>query len=79
MGLGAQLGGLRFGVWHHVLYGVVFASAVVATLVAFHPALLVTLVALAAFPWARPRTPWHPLLAVVGLAGYAMVLLFPME
>jgi hypothetical protein len=42
---------------------------------AFHPALLVTVLALAVFPRARPRTPSHPALAVIGLGGYLFALL----
>jgi len=74
-GLAAQLGVVRLGVWHHVLYAVVFASTVAALLFAFHPALLVTAAALAVFPRARPRTRLHPLLAVIGLLGYLFALL----
>lgn len=74
IGVAAQLG-LRFGVWHHVLYAAVLASAVAAAVFAFHPALLVTVGALALFPRARPRTPWHLALATIGLAGYAVAAL----
>jgi hypothetical protein len=74
VGLAAQLGLMRFGVWHHVFYAVVFASAIAALLFAFHPALIVTALALAVFPRARPRTLWHPVLAVIGLAGYLFAL-----
>ena len=72
VGLLAQLRHKHFGVWHHVLYAVVFGAAIAATVFAFHPALLVTLVALAVFPKARPRTRLHPTLAVLGLAGYLL-------
>ena len=74
-GLAAQLGLVRLGVWHHVMYAVVFASAIAALVFAFHPALLVTALALALFPRARPRTPSHPALAVIGLGGYLFALL----
>lgn len=74
VGLAAQRG-LRLGRWHHVLYALVFAAAIAAAIVAFHPALLLTLVALAVMPRLRPHTPWHPLAAVVGAAGYAGALL----
>jgi ABC-type uncharacterized transport system permease subunit len=74
VGLMAQLGGHRFGSWHHVLYAVVCVSSGLAAALAFHPALVVTLVALAAFPKARPRTILHPSLAVVGLLGYLVTL-----
>ena len=76
VGLLAQLGGHRFGVWHHVLYAVVFATAVLAAVLAFHPALIVTLLALAAFPKARPRTVLHPTLAAFGLLGYLLTFVF---
>jgi len=72
VGLLAQFRRKHFGVWHHVLYAVVFGTAIGATVFAFHPALLLTLGALALFPRARPRTRLHPLLAVVGLAGYLL-------
>lgn len=75
VGLGAQLFGLRLGIWHHVLYGFVFAGAVGAAITSWHIGMVVTLVALALFPKARPRTPWHPALAVVGLLGYLWTLL----
>ncbi len=74
VGLAAQLGHFRFGVWHHVLYAVVFASAVATALLAFHPALVLPLVALLALPRARPRTAWHPALALTGLLGYGLAL-----
>jgi hypothetical protein len=70
----AARGGLRLGIWHHVLYAVVVAGALAATVVAFHPALLVTLVALAAMPKLHPRTPWHPLVAIIGFLGYVGAL-----
>ena len=75
IGLLAQFFGRRFGVWHHVLYAAVFAGAIAATVAAFHPALVVTLAALAVFPRARPRTPWHPALAAIGLVGYVLALI----
>lgn len=72
VGLMAQFRRTRFGAWHHVLYAVVFGAAIAATVFAFHPALLLTVGALAVFPKARPRTRLHPVLAVVGLAGYLL-------
>jgi hypothetical protein len=71
-GLAAQLGLVRLGVWHHVLYAAVFAAAIAALVFAFHPALLLTIVVLAVFPRARPRTLSHPALAVLGLVGYLL-------
>jgi hypothetical protein len=75
VGAAAKLRGTRFGVWHHVLYAVVFASALLATVIDFHPALLVTMAALAAMPTVPARTVWHPVLSTVGLAGWAAALL----
>ena len=75
VGLAAKLRGMKFGVWHHVLYAVVFAAAIAATVFAWRPALLVTLAALAAMPWVSARTGWHPALAVVGFGGYLLALL----
>lgn len=74
VGLAAQVRGTRFGVWHHVLYAVVVVTSLAATWLAFHPALLVTLLALAVFPRARPRTLHHPALAGLGLLGYLVAL-----
>jgi hypothetical protein len=75
VGLIAQIWRVRFGSFHHLLYAIVFAGAAAAAITEFHPALLVTLAALAAMPKARPHTPWHPLLAVVGGLGYVPALL----
>ncbi len=75
VGLAAQIFHARFGVAHHVLYAVVFAGAIVATVFAFHPALLATLVALAAMPKTKPRTPAHPGVAALGACGYLLAYL----
>lgn len=72
LGLVAQFTGRRFGLWHHAAYAVVFGTALLATVLEFHPGLLLTLAALACFPKAKPRTWAHPLLAVIGLVGYAV-------
>ncbi len=73
VGLAAQLG-RRFGVWHHVLYALVFGAAIAASIASFHPALLITVLALAAMPKTRPGTRLHPLIALVGLSGYVIAL-----
>ena len=73
VGLIAQLRWLRFGVLHHVLYFLSFAAAIAATFLEFHPGILLTLVALTTLPMTRPRTRWHPALAVLGLVGYVAV------
>lgn len=70
LGVLAQVTHRSFGWLHHALYAAVFAGAIAATLLRFHPALLLTLLALTVFPRARPRTLAHPLLAVVGALGY---------
>jgi hypothetical protein len=70
VGLAAAYGRLRFGVWHHRLYALVVATTIAAAVLEFHPALLLTLAVLAAFPRARPNTPYHPGLAAIGLLGY---------
>ena len=74
MGLAAALGGMRFGVWHHVLYAVVVVTALAACVFAFHPGVLLTVAVLLVFPKARPRTIWHPSLAAIGLLGYLWAL-----
>lgn len=70
VGAAARFAGARFGVWHHVLYAAVAVSAVVAAVLAFHPALLVTLAALAVIPVPSARSGSHPALALVGFSGY---------
>jgi len=77
VGLAARLGGVRWGVFHHILYAVVFASSIGAAITAFHPGLVVTLAALAAFPWAHPGTILHPALAAAGAMGYAIAWCWP--
>jgi hypothetical protein len=74
LGVVAQLGKRRFGIWHHLAYAAVFAAAIAATILEFHPGLLLTLGALVMFPRARPRTPWHTGLAAVGAVGYLVAL-----
>ena len=70
VGLSAQLLHAKFGAFHHWLYALVFAAAVAAAIFAFHPALLLTLIALALMPRTKPRTPRHPAVAAVGALGY---------
>ncbi len=75
VGLSARFGGARFGVWHHVLYALVFSSALAVTALDFDPGLLLTLAALALIPIPKTHTLWHPALAAVGLAGYLIAVL----
>lgn len=75
LGIVAQLGRRRFGIWHHLAYATVFAAAIAAAILEFHPGLLLTLAVLVVFPKARPRTPWHPGLAALGAVGYLVALL----
>lgn len=70
VGLGAQVFHAKFGALHHWLYALVFAAAVAAAVVAFHPALIVTLVALGAMPLTKPGDKLHPSVAVTGACGY---------
>lgn len=70
VGLTAMYGRIHFGVWHHRLYALLVAATLDAAALEFHPALLLTLAVLAAFPRARPDTPYHPGLAALGLLGY---------
>ena len=77
VGLVAWVGHVGFGRLHHVLYFVTFAAAGAAAWREFHPGLLVTLAALAGLPFTRPRTRWHPGLAVIGLVGYVAVFALP--
>lgn len=74
IGVLARFFGRRFGILHHVAYATVFAAATVALLTEYHPALWITLGALAAFPRARPRSAWHPTLAAIGALGYLLAL-----
>ena len=66
---------MHFGWFHHFVYALVFAGAIAATVFAFHPALFLTLFALALLPATRPRSFAHPGLAVVGFLGYVVALL----
>ena len=75
VGLAAQLLRAHFGVFHHWLYAVVFAAAIAAAVFAFHPALLVTLAALAAMPLTKPGSKPHPSVAVIGASGYLLAYL----
>jgi len=75
VGLAARFGGARFGVWHHVLYALVAASALAAAVLSFHPALLLTLASLALIPLPPARSGWHPALAGMGLVGYVLAAL----
>lgn len=74
VGLAAQLRLYHFGKAHHILYFCVFVGAGVTTVFAFHPALLLTLLALALMPKSRPRTWKHLVCAGVGFLGYAVTL-----
>lgn len=75
VGLAAQVLRANFGVFHHCLYALVFAAAVAAAVFAFHSALLLTILALAAMPLTKPHTVWHPSVAVVGALGYVAAYL----
>jgi len=75
VGLAARFGGARFGVWHHILYALVVTSTLAASVLDFRPGLLLTVIALAAIPRPPARSPWHPALALLGLAGYLLALL----
>ena len=75
VGLAARVLRANFGVFHHWLYAVVFAAAIAATIFAFHPALLLTLLALAVMPLTKPHSAWHPSVAVVGALGYVAAYL----
>jgi len=77
VGLLARYSSLRFGVYHHVMYALVVISALAASIAHFHVGLLLTLAALAMFPWIGARSRLHPILAVVGALGYATTLAFP--
>jgi len=70
VGLSAQVRGTHFGRLHHGLYALVFAAALAATIFAWHPALLLTLAALTAMPLTKPRSAWHPTVAILGALGY---------
>lgn len=72
VGAAAQWGAVSLGRWHHALYASVFATSAAATFVRPSLGLALTLAVLAVFPFARPRTPLHPLLGLVGLAGYLL-------
>jgi hypothetical protein len=77
VGLAAWHWRIHFGWFHHFLYALVFLSTVAATIFRFHPALLVTVACLAGLPSTRPRSFWHPALAIVGFLGYVLAVLTP--
>lgn len=72
VGVVAWRGWYTFGKAHHVLYFVVFAAAVAAAIFAFHAALMITIAALATMPLTRPHKWQHPVVAIVGFAGYCV-------
>ncbi len=74
VGLLAQFRLAHFGIWHHGLYFVVFASALAALIFSREWWLLLTVSCLSVFPKARPRTWLHPTLGVVGLMGYFLAV-----
>jgi hypothetical protein len=75
VGGAAQLFQASFGVYHHWLYALVFAAAIAAIVFAFHPALILTIAALAVMPKTKPGTARHPSIAVIGALGYALAYL----
>jgi hypothetical protein len=75
VGVSAQWGRTRWGALHHLLYALVFVSALGAALVTLHPGLGVTLTALAALPFTRGGSVGHPLVAAAGGLGYLCVYL----
>jgi hypothetical protein len=75
VGLAAQVSRAQFGAAHHWLYAAVFLAAIAAAVFAFHPALLVTLAALALMPLTKPRGTLHPSAAAVGACGYLLAYL----
>lgn len=72
VGFAAQMRWYHFGLTHHILYFFVFVTAIGATLVSFHPFLLMTLSALTYMPVSKPGTWKHPMAALVGLSGYLL-------
>ena len=72
LGLAAQLGVIRLGFLHHVLYALVFALAVLALWSHDGWGMWLVVTVLSVFPFARPRTPWHPGLAAIGALGYVL-------
>jgi hypothetical protein len=75
VGAAAQLKHLHFGWLHHALYFAVFLSAIAATILRFHPALLLTLGVLAYMPKSKPGTWRHPAAALVGFSGYLIAIM----
>ncbi len=76
IGVLAQTRQMHFGVWHHVLYFIVFWAAALATLFTWNAFLLLTIAALAVMPKSKPGTWRHPLIALIGLCGYLLAFFF---
>jgi hypothetical protein len=75
VGVAAQLRLYHFGRAHHVLYFVVCVSAGAALVTRWHPAMLLTVLALACIPTTKPRSKHgsglHVVFALVGFLGYS--------
>lgn len=76
VGAAAQFTRRHLGLAHHILYFIVFTTAVLAALVSFHPALLLTLLMLALMPKSKPGHWTHPAAALLGVTGYLIVFIF---
>jgi hypothetical protein len=74
VGIIAHLRWFHFGKAHHVLYFIVFVSSGAAAFVAFHPGLVLPVVALALLPKSRPWTWRHPTCAFAGLVGFGWAI-----
>ena len=75
VGAAAQFGHRHFGWFHHALYFTVFVAAIGATILAFHPALLLTLAMLGIMPKTKPGTWRHPAAAILGFSGYVIAIM----
>ncbi len=75
VGIAAQFGIFRIGKAHHLLYFLVFLSALGAFFAVLHPLQLLTVSALLYMPLTRPPSLRHPIVALLGLFGYLFVLL----
>lgn len=72
VGLAATWSRRSLGALHHVFFALSWITTALALLLDFRIGLLLVAAVLVAFPFARPHTRVHVLLALAGVAGHAV-------